>query len=86
MQHLLSLSRRHENDESHEFVTVEVDGWLQLKLHADHHQQVMNARNVLTTALVDFVRDPNKPLSAVVARGVDKIAEALSVEQRRLIE
>ena len=66
-------------------VVVEIDGWLVLKVSAAHLDLVLRVRERLAVAMVDYVRDPLRPLPAVVARGVDKIAEALSIEQSRLL-
>jgi hypothetical protein len=68
----------------HIFVTVEADSWLELKIRLDHLELVTAARHLLSAAIVEFVRDPNRQLSAGMAKGVDRIAEALSVEQSKL--
>ncbi len=65
-------------------VTIEVDGWLVLRVNAQHLELVHMARERLSAAIVEYVRDPAKPLPAVIARGVDKIAQALSIEQGRV--
>eukprot|EP01034_Spumella_vulgaris_P023109 gene23109-29302_t len=79
-----SSSASDRGDPTHIFVTVEVDSWLELKIRLDHLDLVTAARQLLSAAIVEFVRDPNRQLAPGMARGVDRIAEALSVEQNKL--
>jgi hypothetical protein len=72
------------DDSTHIFVTVEVDGWLELKVRLDHLELLYAARQLMSLAIVEYVRDPNRALPIGMARGVDRIAEALSVEQSKL--
>jgi hypothetical protein len=78
----LSSGEENEDLESAMHVEVEVDGWLSVQMRKEHLLMVINARHLLTTALLVFLQNPTKPLDKTMEKGVEKLVEVLALEQR----
>jgi hypothetical protein len=64
-----------------QYIAIEVDGWLRLRLTKETLTLVKSSRNVIEVAMEYFLSASDSALPQVVAKGVDAIVQALTLEQ-----
>ena len=82
---ILSCSKLVSTEELEEgHCTLFVDDWLKFDTDTELNSIIYRARSCLIQALVHYVRDPQKALPFNLAKGLDAIGLALTLEQQNL--